>query len=70
MKKPKVEFHSRGPEGNIFFILAKVRRALQKQSRITDYNNLWERVQQCASYQEALAKIREIVDLEDLDGDF
>lgn len=70
MTKPKVEFRSRGPEGNIFFILAKVRDALRKQNRITDYNNLWERVQNCKSYQEALSEIRKIVDLTDLDGAF
>lgn len=70
MTRPQIEFHSSGPEGNIFYILGKVRDALRKQSRITDYNNLWEKVQNCKSYQEALSEIRQIVDLTDLDGAF
>ena len=68
MKKPTIHFKSRGHEGNIFWILASVRKVLQKQSRITDFNNMWERVQNSGSYTEALEIIREYVDLIDDDG--
>ncbi|MEG2117201.1 MAG: hypothetical protein RRZ69_05935, partial [Clostridia bacterium] len=61
MKKLKVEFHSNGESGNIYWILAECRKALQRARRIIDYNNMWESVQSCASYAEALAVIREYV---------
>ena len=68
MNKPIIHFSSRGPEGNIFWILAAVRKVFQKERRITEYNNLWEQVQNSGSYTEALAIIREHVDLIDDDG--
>lgn len=70
MTKPTVIFSSHGPSGNIYFILGLVRNALQKQSRITDYNNLRDEVFNSASYEEALAAIRKYVDLIDEDGRF
>lgn len=70
MKKPVVQFNSIGESGNIFFILAKVRNALRKQSRIQDYNDCWERVQNSHSYEEALKVIREYADLIDLDNKY
>lgn len=70
MNKPRVEIHSRGPEGNIYFIIGKARDALRKARRISDYNDMWERVQNCGSYTVALAEIRKTVDLIDLDGAF
>ena len=70
MNKPRVEFHSRGPEGNIYFILGKTRDILRRNRRINDYNDLWERVQKSKSYPAALAEIRKTVDLIDLDGAF
>ncbi len=70
MNKPRVEFHSRGPEGNIYFILGKTREALRHERRINDYNDIWERVQKSESYTAALAEIRKTVDLIDLDGAF
>lgn len=66
MKKPIVTFDSRGPSGNIYYILGAVRNALCKQRRIIDYNNMWERVQHAGSYEEALKIIREYVDLIDI----
>lgn len=63
MTKPVVKYNPRGESGNIFFILAKVRDALRKQRRIQDYNDCWEKVQQCNSYEEALNIIREYVEL-------
>lgn len=41
MNKPRVEIHSRGPEGNIYFILGKTRDALRHERRISDYNDMW-----------------------------
>lgn len=70
VKKPIVHFRSRHESGNIFFILALVRREMQKQRRITDYNNLRDRVTSSGSYEEALAIIRESVNLIDDDGNF
>ena len=67
MNKPTIHFNSRGESGNIYWILAAVREALRKERRITDFNNLWERVQVSGSYTEALAIIREHVDLIDDD---
>lgn len=70
MEKATIQFQSRGPSGNIFVILGMVRRELQRQRRITDYNNMWERVQNSQSYKEALEIIREYVNLVDLDGQY
>ena len=67
MKKPEVHFRSGGESGNIYFILGLVRDALRKQRRITDYNNLRDRVLHSGSYAEALRIIRETVSLIDDD---
>ena len=69
MEKPTIHFSSRHESGNIFFILALVRREMQKQRRITDYNNLRDRVTRSHDYREALAIIRETVNLIDDDGE-
>lgn len=69
MTKPRVEFHSRCSEENIYFILGKARNALRRE-RLTAYNDMWERVQKCKSYPAALAEIRKEIDLIDLDGQF
>ena len=68
MKKPTVHFNSRGHSGNIFWLLGAARVELHKQQRITDYNNLRERVTSSGSYKEALAEIRKDIDLIDDDG--
>lgn len=68
MDKPTIHFHSRGESGNIYWILGAVRQALRKQRRIIDYNNLRDRVTASHSYDEALAIIREYVDLIDDDS--
>lgn len=65
-----IQFQSTGHSGNIFWILGAARKELQKQRRITDYNTMWERVQKSQSYTDALAIIREYVELVDLDGKF
>jgi len=63
MKKEKVEYSRRGPSGNIYHIIGKANLALRKQHRIIDYNEMWERVQNSHSYDEALAIIGEYVEL-------
>lgn len=67
MQRPEIRFSSRGPSGNIFHILALVREAMRKQRRITEYNDLQDRVTSSGSYTEALAEIRKVVDLVDED---
>jgi hypothetical protein len=41
---------------------------MRKQRRITEYNDLRDRVTSSGSYTEALAEIRKVVDLVDEDG--
>ena len=65
MNKPIVKFNRIKETGNIFYILSKVRIELQKQRRINDYNELWDRVQNSKSYNEALNIIKEYVELEE-----
>ena len=67
MPKAEIHFHSRGASGNIYWILGAVRMQMQKEHRITDYNNAWEQIQQ-TDYAGALAILRELVDLIDDDG--
>ena len=67
-KQPKIIINSRGPQGNIFYILAVVSRALRKESRIIEFNDLRDQVLESNSYEEAIAIIREHVELVDLDG--
>ena len=63
MTKEKVEYSRCGPSGNIYHIIGKAQLALRKQHRILDYNEMWERVQNSHSYDEALAIIGEYVEL-------
>lgn len=66
--KPIVHFNSRGHSGNIFWILGAAQVELHKLQRITDYNNLRERVTSSGSYEEALSEVRKDIDLIDDDG--
>lgn len=70
MEKPRVEFESRGPSGNVYHIIGMVQQAMRKQRRIMEYNEMWERVQNSKSYDQALTVMREYVDLVDLDGKY
>ena len=67
MEKATIHFRSRHESGNIFVILGLVRREMQKQRRITEYNDLWEQVHK-GSYDDAIRLIREKVNLIDDDG--
>ena len=71
MKKQKetIIYDSKGPSGNIFFILNAVRKVLQKQQRITEYNDLREKVKSSESYDQAIAHINEYVNLKDIQND-
>ena len=63
MKRPVIEYSRSGLSGNIYYILGMANIALRKQHRITDYNDMWEKVQKSKSYEEALDAIREYCDL-------
>lgn len=65
-----IQFQSTKESGNIFHIIGLARKELQKQRRITDYNTMRDRVFEAQSYTEALAIIREYVELIDLDNRF
>ena len=67
MKRPIIYFSSTGATGNIFAILGATRTELQRQRRITEYNEIRDRVMNSHSYVEALGIIREVVDLVDTD---
>lgn len=69
MIRPTIHFDSRGESGNIFYILGMVRREFQRQRRITEYNELRDRVTASGSYDAALAILRERVDLVDVRGE-
>ena len=64
-QKTKVFFDSRGPSGNIYHILGEVSKALRKERRIVEFNKLRDKVFESKSYAEALAIIREHVELID-----
>lgn len=67
--KPKVTFDSRGETGNVYAILALTQKALRKARRINAYNECRDRVLASHSYDEALAIVREYVDLTDERGE-
>jgi hypothetical protein len=65
-----IHFSSRGPSGNIFAVLAEVRKVMRKERRITEYNNMWEEVQNSGSYEAALEIIgRHVPLIDDATGD-
>lgn len=65
MKKPVLKYDSRGPEGNVFWILGQAQRLMKRNGRIDEWKELWERVQSAGSYSEALKLIGEEVTLID-----
>lgn len=65
MKKPVLKYDSRGPEGNVFWILGRVQRVMQRDGRSAEWEELWERVQSADSYNDALQLIGEEVTLID-----
>jgi hypothetical protein len=59
---------TRGAGGNIYAILGSVQRAMRKRQLITAYNDLRDDVLNSGSYDEAIKRIRQTVDLIDTDG--
>ena len=66
MKKPTLVYNSRGPEGNVYWILGQAKRLMKKNGRIAEWKELWDRVQNAGSYEEALEIIGEEVTLKDI----
>ena len=66
MKKPVLIYDSRGPQGNVFWILGQAQRLMKQSGRIAEWKDIWERVQSAGSYNEALAIIGEEVTLKDV----
>lgn len=64
MKKPTVHFKGNGESGNIFFIMARVSEVIPDP---IEFNELWREVKR-GTYTDALAAIREKVNLIDDDG--
>lgn len=58
--KPKAKLI--GEDGNVFNLLAICRRSLHQYPNA--FNELWERVQNSSSYDEALRIMMEYVDIE------
>ena len=69
MNKPTVTIASRGAGGNIYSILANVRAVMRKHALIQAYNDLYCAVTTSGSYDAAIARIRQDVDLIDTDGE-
>lgn len=65
MKKQVIHFESCGRSGNIFFVLGMVRTVMHKERRISEYNDMWQEVQNSGSYQAALEIIGRHVPLMD-----
>lgn len=65
MKRPVIEYNSKGETGNIFWIVAALLREMRKQRRIAEYNDIRDRVFAAGSYKEALEIIGEVADLVD-----
>ena len=54
-----------GENGNVFYVLGVVKKELQRKDRLSDYEELYERVKACDNYKEALGIINEYVVLYD-----
>lgn len=54
-----------GENGNVFYVLGVVKKELQKKDRLSDYEELYDRVKACENYKEALGIINEYVVLYD-----
>jgi hypothetical protein len=68
MNRIKITVASNGSQGNIYEILAYVRREMRKRQLIQKYNDLCCDVYNCGSYTEAIARVRRDIDLIDTDG--
>lgn len=66
-KRITVTIASRGAGGNIYAILGEVQRAMRKAMLITAYNDLRDDVINSGSYEAAIKRIRQTVNLIDTD---
>ena len=66
-KRITVTVASKGPEGNIHAVLGKVRQEMRKRQLIQAYNDLRDDVLNSGSYRDAIARIRQTVNLVDTD---
>lgn len=64
-KKPLVYIDIDGPDGNVLFMLAKVKEALRKERRINDYNELRDKVLQ-SRYPQGIYQMSELVEFIDI----
>lgn len=64
-KKPLVYIDIDGPDGNVLFMLSKVREALRKERRINDYNELRDKVLQ-SRYPQSIYQMSELVEFIDI----
>ena len=65
-KRIIIYYNPKGRNGNVFVLLSEIRNEMIKQRRISEYNILYEKVNNALSIEEALENIREKVDLVDL----
>lgn len=63
--KTKIFFDSCGESGNIYHILGKVSEVLRKEHRLLEFNEVRDKVFASGSYKDALAIIRQHIDLID-----
>lgn len=64
-KKPLVYIDIDGPDGNVLFMLSKVREALRKERRINDYNELRDKVLQ-SRYPQGIYQMSKLVEFIDI----
>lgn len=64
-KKPIVYIDIDGPDGNVLFMLSKVKDALRKERRINDYNELRDKVLQ-SRYPQGIYQMSELVEFIDI----
>ena len=65
MKKEKLIYESNGPTANIFSIIGNCQKILKKQNRPEEAKEVFTRVNNSQSYEEALEIIGEYVELID-----
>lgn len=64
-KKPIVYIDIDGQDGNVIFMLAKVKDALRKERRINEYNELRDKVLQ-SKYPQGIYQMSELVEFIDI----
>ena len=64
-EKPKLVIDIDGPDGNVLFMLSKVKEALRKERRINDYNELRDKVLQ-SRYPQGIYQMSELVEFIDI----